>query len=256
MFTSVSDPALNSATRKRNKNIMRFSIIIASGIVLAGLGYFGIRQIRAGNAAASAQQSQSSAELISAAGTVLILKPGSAEWQEVKTGAYLTEGDLIRTDGSGNVSLRYLDGTFVSIPEQTTLVVQYAGSGIMEIVKPPKAPPVGAQGPAGQLPATPPEATGGLVAGKAVRPSIILERIIPYGKSLELIGRVEAGSRLTVNDEKVDVEGDGLFKHFTKPFPQTDDEITLIFKAADLAGRTNILTVTYDFNPHKNNGMK
>jgi hypothetical protein len=232
---------------------MFFGITIISGIVLAGVSHFGIRYFKAAKTKTAAMQFQPSAELISAAGRVLMRKPGRTEWQEVKAGASLAEGDLIQTDSSGAVSIQYLDGTMVSIPEQTTLVVQYAGNRPMEIVMPPKTPYAGSQNSGVQTPAKPATAMSGIKAGKAARPSIILQRIIPYGKSLELIGRVDAGIILTVNAERVEVEGDGLFKHFTKPFPPAAGEVQLVLKAADLAGRTNVLTVTYDFGPREDN---
>jgi hypothetical protein len=79
-----------------------------------------------------------------------------------------------------------------------------------------------------------------------VQPHLELQKIIPFGRSLEIIGRVEAGSRLAVNNETVEVSGDGSFKHFTKPFT-SGNRIRLEIKATDLAGRTRILTVFHDF---------
>jgi hypothetical protein len=78
------------------------------------------------------------------------------------------------------------------------------------------------------------------------QPHLELQKIIPFGRSLEIIGRVEAGSRLAVNNETVEVSGDGSFKHFTKPFT-SGNRIRLEIKATDLAGRTRILTAFHDF---------
>jgi hypothetical protein len=79
------------------------------------------------------------------------------------------------------------------------------------------------------------------------RPLLELEKVVPYGRSLELIGHVEPGSRLVVNDEKVEVEGDGSFRHFTKLFPPSSGRVRIVLTAIDLAGRTRILTAVHDF---------
>jgi hypothetical protein len=79
------------------------------------------------------------------------------------------------------------------------------------------------------------------------RPFLELNRIIPFGMSLELIGRVEPGSRLTVNEETVAVAADGSYKHFTNPFPASSRKVRLVVKATDLAGRTSVLTAVHNF---------
>ena len=75
-----------------------------------------------------------------------------------------------------------------------------------------------------------------------------LQRIVAFGRSLELVGRVEPGTDLTVNNDTVDVAGDGAFKHFTAPFPASVHEVRLVLKAVNLAGRTRQLTATYTFS--------
>jgi hypothetical protein len=83
---------------------------------------------------------------------------------------------------------------------------------------------------------------------EAMRPFLELNKITPFGRSLELIGRAEAGSKVLVNDEAVEVSGDGYFKHFTKLFPASSKRVQLILKATDLAGRTRTLTAYHDFS--------
>jgi hypothetical protein len=80
-------------------------------------------------------------------------------------------------------------------------------------------------------------------------PNLEIKEIIPYGRSLELIGLVDAGTRLSLNNERVEVLGDGSFKHFTRQFPKTSDTVLLELKATDLAGRTRTITRLYKFNP-------
>jgi hypothetical protein len=89
-----------------------------------------------------------------------------------------------------------------------------------------------------------------LVKGRnneAFRASLKLLRIIRFGRSLELVGSVEAGSRLTLNDDPVEITGDGSFKHFTRPFPRAIKKINLVLKATNLAGETAELIEPYNF---------
>jgi hypothetical protein len=158
--------------------------------------------------------------------------------QEAETGAPVAEGGVIQTENRGDAAVRYFEGTAVSVPG--------AGNGPMEASAPPGAPARetaagrGAQW-SGAMPRHAP-------AGEP-RPSIELRGIIPFGRSLELIGQVEAGSSLVVNDETVEVAWDGSFKHFTDPFPAAARNARLTLKVTDLAGRTRILTRTHDFGP-------
>ena len=63
-----------------------------------------------------------------------------------------------------------------------------------------------------------------------------------------MVGNVEAGSRLSVNNEIVDVTGDGSFKHFTNPFPLSEQKARLVMMVTDLAGRTCVVEAVHDFN--------
>lgn len=81
-----------------------------------------------------------------------------------------------------------------------------------------------------------------------LNPSLRIERIIRFGRSLELVGEVEAGSRLQVNDEIVDVKGDGTFKHFTKPFPASIWNAELVFTATNLAGKSTVFITYFNFD--------
>lgn len=189
------------------------------------------------------QVKASAAELISVTGMILVRKPGRTEWTEVKKGASLMDGDEIQTDDSGMADIRYSNGTIVSIQAKTIFTVQSVENGQMEISAP---LPEG-------IVATTVEAGNGLNgAAKTgdLQPSIVLQRIIPFGKSLELIGHVEAGSRLVVNGENIEVTGDGSFKHFTNPFSASAGKVYLVMKVTNLAGRTRTLAATYDFSPH------
>jgi hypothetical protein len=252
MSRSSSDSMTHPAANKRNGRSITFGILILSGVVLSGLiGYFGARSFKAAKAKSAAMQAQGSTMLMSVRGKVLVLKAGKTDWQEVLPGARLLEGDLIQTDDSGEASVRYSNGTSVSIPARTILGVQSTGNSRMEIVMPPEKPEGGTQGEGAPMAAEPTDKTAETKAGKPSRPFIILQRIVPYGRSLELIGQVESGSSLVLNSEQVIVGGDGSFKHFTKPFPQSAKIVHLVLKVTDLAGRSNTETVTYDFSPRE-----
>ena len=149
-------------------------------------------------------------------------------------------GDLIQTDKSA--SIRYRDGFTAYIQPGTIFTVREESQTEVR-VSPQK----------NSFPSV-------LLAGEdgeklkkrdhRSHPSIELQRIIPFGRSLELIGKVEAGSSLLINDEIVGIAGDGSFKHFTKPFPNSERIATLVLKVTDLAGRTRTVETTHDFNPH------
>jgi hypothetical protein len=83
---------------------------------------------------------------------------------------------------------------------------------------------------------------------EVLRPSLKLLRIIRFGRSLELAGEVETGSRLTVNDDPVEVTGDGSFKYFTKSFPLTMKKINLVLKVTNLVGKSSELIIPYNFS--------
>lgn len=199
-----------------------------------------------------ALKNQTSAELLSAKGTVHLLKSGQTDWQEVAIGALLMNGDLIQTDISGNAVICYPNGTTASIQAQTIFAVQRTGNNEMEILMPVETPASGNR--SAGLSKEPGNANQEFTASsfervkaEQLRPSLNLQRIVPFGRSLELIGQVEPGSSLTVNDETVDVGGNGSFKHFTKPFPKDAVRVHVVMKATNLAGRASILTTTHDF---------
>jgi hypothetical protein len=39
-----------------------------------------------------------------------------------------------------------------------------------------------------------------------------------FGRSFELVRRIDPGNGLIINGKAIEVAGDGSFKHFTKPF--------------------------------------
>ena len=201
---------------------------------------------------------QASAELFSANGKVHLLKFGQTDWHEVAIGTPLMNGDLIQTDISGNAVVRYPNGTTASIQAKTIFAVQRTGNNEMEILMPVEMPPSNDQSagipkePDGATPESRESSFAKIKAGQ-LRPSLNLKQIIPFGRSLELIGQVEPGSSLTVNEETVEVEGDGSFKHFTNPFPKSAEKVQLVMKATNLAGRASILTATHHFGSQVGN---
>jgi hypothetical protein len=173
---------------------------------------------------------------------ILAQTPGKPGWREIIAGEGLLEGDLVRTDSSGGAVIRYKGGATVSIPRDTVFTVHGRESNQMEISVSPSTESI------------PPLLLAGERGNPAVAtqnvPFIELDQIIQFGRSLELIGKIEAGSSLTVNDEMVEVAGDGSFKHFTRPFPSWAGTVTLHLKVRDLAGRTHVWTASHNFRPH------
>ncbi len=225
-----------------NLKMLAIGLLLLAGIAVFGLVSCSNRSKEAKIQPAMQQAEIPYAELLSSTGAVLVRKPGKVEWHEAKTGVRLAEGDLIQTDQAGEATIRYSSGTTITIQAKTVFTVQPSGNGQMEI----SAPPLDA------LPINKTQGAGGFPAANAneSQPSIELQRIIPFGRSLELIGRVEAGSSLMVNDESIEVAGDGSFKHFTNPFPASAGNVNLVMKVTDLSGRTRVLTATHDFSPH------
>jgi hypothetical protein len=255
---SLSDPAKKSG----NRGLFVAGVLTLSGIVLVSL-IFILKSHSREAKPVNVPSQESAAELVSATGMVFVSKPGRNDWQQVTVGARLLEGDLVQTDSSGEAAIRYSDGVTVSIQASTIFTVQNAGDGSMEISLPSQetTAPSGAST-AGQEPSAPDIAQFDknseapvLNDARANQASLFikLDRIVPFGRSLELIGSVEAGSRLVVNDEIVDVAGDGSFKHFTNPFPVSAQKVRLVMRVTDLAGRIRIVTTTHDFNPHGGN---
>jgi hypothetical protein len=170
---------------------------------------------------------------------------------------------LIQTDSLGEASIRYSSGVTVSIQASTIFTIHNTGDGSMEISVPSQEVNVlsaASMSDAGALAqsATQSDREPAIPVLEDTRANqaslfIKLDRIIPFGRSLELVGTVEAGSRLVVNNEIVDVAGDGSFKHFTNPFPISAQKVHLVMKVKDLAGRTRVVTTTYDFYPQGGN---
>jgi hypothetical protein len=77
--------------------------------------------------------------------------------------------------------------------------------------------------------------------------AIQLQKIVAYGRTLELIGRTDPGSTLRINDEPVEVSGNGSFKHFTRAFPASTRTAHLVLKSTDLSGKVCILKAKHDF---------
>jgi hypothetical protein len=254
LFGKQSESMNRSAEKTRNLRLGAAGVLIL--LILAGVFFawhFGGQPVTAPEPKAAVEQVRdSTVELISANGLVVLQKPGWTEWRAVRAGTRLTEGDSIRTDSAGSANIVYPDGTALFIQANTVFTVQNIENGKEAVSTAPiqaaSENPVLTPGPKPEdntLVGTP----AAEKAGEEL-PAIELQRIIPFGKTLELVGKVEAGSRLVVNGEPVDVSGDGSFKHFTNPFLVSAGKIRLVLKATNLAGRSRILATSYDFGPH------
>jgi hypothetical protein len=254
MYGSHTDSLTQPAKGRWNRKILVSGVLVLAGIALIAL-LFVFKSRDNATKPVAVPVKDYAAELVSATGTVFVGKPGRTEWNQVTVGAHLTEGDLVQTDKLGEASIRYTNGNTVSIQASTIFAVRKSGDGSMEIGVPYQDAdmPSTAMDSKSGTPADPSAKSnippGASASAKVSSPFIKLDRIVPFGRSLELIGSVEAGSRLTVNNESVDVAGDGSFKHFTNPFPAADRIVHIVMKVTNLAGHTRVITTTHDFNP-------
>jgi hypothetical protein len=244
MFGSRGSSMPGSVTagskRKFILGAVLISLVSSGAVLICLLTYFSLRG--SNEKPPQAPRSAPTAELASASGMVLVRTPGKPGWREIKTGEDLFKGDLVRTDSSGGAIIRYKSGATVSIARNTVFTIYGVENNRMEISASPEVTGVPPLLLAGENVA--------LGAGAGKVPFIELDQIIPFGRSLELVGRIEAGSSLAVNDERVEVSGDGSFKHFTRPFPSWAGTVALNLRVRDLAGRTHLWTTTHNFRPH------
>jgi hypothetical protein len=255
-FSSYRDSSLRCTGRAGRRKLFNACLLISSVAVLSCLLFFA-RSWRSKWSESKLRAHNPVAELVSASGVVLKGDPGQPEWRPVSLGARLMEGDLIKTDSLANALVRYTNGTTVSIKEKTIFAVRRAGNGSEDRSIPLYGddPPSRASGVEEHSSAQSAiDADKGTPLSKKSkksdnRPLMKLDRIVAFGRSLELTGTVEAGSQLCVNDEIVDIDGNGSFKHFTKAFPGSASRIRFVMKVTDLAGRTRSETVAYDFDP-------
>ncbi len=262
IFTSHNELSIQSTGKRRNQKLLVAGVVTITGLVLACLLIY-YRHTEPKAKSVEVQANNSVAELVSATGMVLTGKSGRTDWNQITVGARLAEGDLIQTDQSGTASIKYSTGATVTIQPNTIFTVRNPGDGSMDITLPLQQAELSSdaahldQQTSSEAGANAENGIEAPAFGKGnksdLRPYMKLDRIIPFGRSLELIGEVEAGSRLTVNDESVEINGDGSFKHFTRPFPASAQKVSLVMKVTDLAGRSRVETATHDFNPHGGN---
>jgi hypothetical protein len=256
-FSSYRNSSLRFAKRARRRRFITAGLLI---ILIAASAYllFFPKFWRSEPNEVKLSTKNPVAELVSATGVVLMEKPGRKAWHPVSLGARLTDGDLIKTDQFANALVRYANGTTVSIKEKTIFTVGSVGNNGNDASVPPQDTDQSSSPskPEDQLLSGSEAGSGNGIKtsnqekNAHIHPFMKLERIVAFGRSLELVGTVETGSRLVINDEVVDISGDGSFKHFTKPFPVSAQKVRLVMKITDLADRTRAETVAYDFDPH------
>lgn len=200
------------------------------------------------------------AEIEAASGSVSVRLRSQAAWERGRMGMKLNEGDLIQTGSSGAVQLRFLHGASVSVPADTMFSIRNVKERLGKDTSPislsakavslptsrPSQAPAPAEKPVSESSAKAgePAPQGESAKAKTVvppEPTLELERIIPFGRSLQVVGRVDPGNKLSINGEIVGVASDGKFKHFTKPFT-TQGTVHLVLKTTDLAGRVRTVT--------------
>ncbi len=71
---------------------------------------------------------------------------------------------------------------------------------------------------------------------------VVVDKVLSFGRSFEVIGRATPGAVVFINDEVVEVKGDGSFKHFTHPLARSGKR-ELIVVARDLTGASKLITI-------------
>ena len=69
---------------------------------------------------------------------------------------------------------------------------------------------------------------------------IKVDRIIPFGHYFQVVGKTDPGVMVYINDEVVEVKGDGSFKHFTRPYKDKGKH-DLVIVGRDLTGLNKTL---------------
>ncbi len=256
-----------------DRRFLIVSVLVPLAIAVACL-FFYISLRHTSLEPVDAQVEDSFALLVSIDGEVMVRRSSQTGWKSAQAGAQLTRGDWIFTRKSSKTLIEYNNGTKLALQPETFFSVQDISDSGREIDKmplsarkanlqftpaapeirqmPEPAPalapaPAPALAPAPESSEEPRELPQLTSKAEDERPFFELQQVVPFGRSLELIGNVEPGSRLAINDEAVEVEGDGSFKHFTKQFSASIRVVRLVMKTTDLAGRTRVLTATYDF---------
>lgn len=69
---------------------------------------------------------------------------------------------------------------------------------------------------------------------------IKIDKILPFGHAFHVVGKTDPGVMIYINEEVVEVKGDGSFKHFTRPFIAKGKQ-KLVIVGRDLTGLSKSL---------------
>lgn len=259
---STISPGPEPAPRVKGSRLYRlvgFGIVIV--LLLGGISYVGWTALWRPQHVELDSRGEGVAEIENVTGGVSVRLRSSTSWENGKEGMKLYVGDLIQTGSSGVVQLRFLRGTSISVPSDTMFSIRHVEDSVGKSLQPlslssrpvslsaekPTPTPAPEKKPLPDAPTKVAEPVKQVVSQAETiplpEPTLELDRIVPFGRSLELVGRVDPGNRLLVNNEAVRVESDGSFKHFTKPFA-TSGTVQLVLKTTDLAGRVRTITTS------------
>jgi hypothetical protein len=194
------------------------------------------------------------AEIESAGGDVQVRQRASAVWNAASAPMPLAEGDLVRTGRSGSARIKFSGGEEVTVPAETFFSLRAPARAVVRLAtvapqaagkasNPPSPAPAAGGNPADSPPPQPAAPENPTPSAARADPALVVEKVVGFGRTLEIFGRIDPGSSLTINGELVPTAGDGSFKHFTKEFPDAGD-VQLVFRVKDLAGRVRTLTRT------------
>ena len=246
MSVAANNIPLDSPHGARAKTLLLGGLALAMLGVLGALAYPGLREIVPAQAKRSTMTGTAIAEILLAKGTVAMRRSDQTSWSSAGQGMQLCEGDMVQTGGSGSITIRYSDATAVSLPPHTVFCIHHGEPFPMAETKP--SPSAQHQQAESRVTAEQPPVVP-RAPGLEGQPILELERVVAFGRTLELTGRVDPGSLLYINEESVDISGSGSFKHFTKPFPPGRTYVQLTLRVVDPRGRVRTLNATHNFGP-------
>ena len=225
------------------KTFLAGGLFLAMVGILAALTYPDLRDTGAAQIEPPAA-ARAVGRVSSVNGSVGLRRRDQAFWTAAASGISICDGDMVQTGGSGSLTIQYTDASTVTIPANTLLSIHHTAEPAMAETPAPRAE-ARPEAPKPQPATEQPRAQDRNV--EQSQPTLQLDRIIAFGRTLELIGCVDPGSAFYIDDESVEVSGSGTFKHFTKPFPSGKSPVKLTLRVVDLRGRVRVMNATHNF---------
>ena len=237
--------------------MLRLGGLLLGGLALACFAAYPYLQRLASPALAESDTRPRLAGLESIAGEVSVRQHDSAAWKAASASFPLAEGDMVRTGRSGSARIKFTSGETVTVPPETIFSLRPRSGGPVQLATAATAPaakkgapaPAADAAPAAETSTAPqPTAPRPVVATQAPRPApaeptLVIGNLAWFGNTLQVVGRIDPGNTLMINDERVETAPDGAFKHLTAPYsPDEGSPRVVVLTTKDLAGRVKTIT--------------